>query len=374
MEAKKALRSYRGPADPLPFMGIINSLSFQCRNMERLSPAIITRLKRDMPWGSVEVTRVGAMANENTGMEFVKTTGTVVGDVIILGEDISGLSTGVRIYDATNGLLLKKISTLINGPITSADSKSFHKYCFTDRFTPSYYAKWSYLGAQKSGVTFAAGTVNFATGYLAYDLISGWLYPDPAEPGGNTQSLWLYKDDAYVNGVSFNRTDAHVTMATGVAITKDGVYVTMIDYDIVANVITNLVNFMNRYDLTMTLIAQTAPESVYPSLAMVQNPKGNAKFITYTYDLGGDAWCLLPSLAGPYKFAIDSGAGFFSPLGVIKGVYFIWRRPYSVDKTITIIAYDLANAGAEKYRLTINAAAPQLDIWRGVTAEQVKLW
>ena len=44
---ERALRVYRGPDDASPLMGVINSLSFQLRNMsDDMAPGTIHRLVR----------------------------------------------------------------------------------------------------------------------------------------------------------------------------------------------------------------------------------------------------------------------------------------------------------------------------------------
>lgn len=71
---ERALRVCRGPDNPAPLMGIINSLSFQLRNMaDDMAPGTIHRLVRKGADYEVTVTRVGAMGGKTYGMEFVTT-------------------------------------------------------------------------------------------------------------------------------------------------------------------------------------------------------------------------------------------------------------------------------------------------------------
>lgn len=58
-EAKRAVRSYRGPDDPGPFRGLINTLSHHCRNMKAANPAGIFKLHGRNQSGKATVMRVG---------------------------------------------------------------------------------------------------------------------------------------------------------------------------------------------------------------------------------------------------------------------------------------------------------------------------
>jgi hypothetical protein len=76
MDAKKALRVYRGPDNPAPFRNMIEQLSFKCRLMANtMTPNSIQKLSSAGPKGKVTVMRVGALATPFYGMEYVFTEG-----------------------------------------------------------------------------------------------------------------------------------------------------------------------------------------------------------------------------------------------------------------------------------------------------------
>jgi hypothetical protein len=365
MNAKRAIRNWKGPDSPIPFMGIVNALSFQCRNMASSSlPGTIQKLHQSVPGGEVEVMRVG-------DIEYVTTRGSVGITVIILAE--YGATGIIKIF-SIYGTLLRTIDTKILGYPISADSESFHIFTYTDHHSASYYSKYNYSGTQIFATEFSIGTVNSAKGYGHYDVLTGWADPDPYKEGGNVQWVALYKDYEFIGEVNFTCTDIHRTQCSSTAITEKGVYLTINDYDVEGGDILNYVLF---YDLKMELKSSSVPENGEPLLfPFAQDVYASRLFAVYSYDLGGYAMVFDDDLGNPFKITIQYQfdnplAIWHSPIGVIDNTYYYWFRNMAVDHKVTIVSYNLSKGGTKEKIVEISAGEGTLD--PGVMASGVIL-
>ena len=359
------VRSFRGD-DPMPYMGIIQSLSFGCHNIKEGTGTKLQRLSSPTPDGGfVMVTRVG-------DVEYVDVRSKPLYDVFILNTYGSSV---VKIFDQNGGALLRAVDPGISGSVISADD-SFHLFSYVDYLTASYYSKYDYSGAEIYGVAFDAGAVCFAKGRGAYDVIMGWVSPDPYQAGGNTQWVYLYKNNEYVGAKSYSCTDAHRTEAVSAAINDTGVYVLVRDYDFDGVNESNRLEWVEQYDFDMVYVGKTGTLSSPTTPGLLPLTPGMLEasndYVVYSYNLGYFGQSHKADLTTPLQFAVTGSDGsYHMPIGVQGSTFYYWHRNAAVDHKVQILTYDLLDSGAYKSTLELSAGDGTLE--PGAMAQRVKL-
>ncbi len=379
--AKRALRVYKGPDDPANFDSIINSLSFQCRNMDRLSdsPGAIYRLARETDkGGQVIVKRVGGQHP----IDYIWTYG---GMKILYGLLKSNIYGTVWFFNVYSGKVIKKIETDLKGLLVSCDESSFHLMSSKNHQTVSMLTKYGYDGSELFQTTFDAGQVYTSRSYNVYDILFGWLN-DGGPQVTNTQYLYLYKDLSFIAVLSFEtvligdfisgrtRTSTRVMDAF---ITDDYIFLLLVDTVASAGPGESLAfetakSYVQIYDFEFTKVAESSKEDdwnintdVYYDVSPVGLRVEKNK-ITYQYSLTKEvntmSWSMLngilslsaretkvPSiLTGIW----DGGSGLCNSFGIINGTLWRW---YGDNTGESHFAASYSIGMQEKTRATLDA-------------------
>lgn len=120
MDAKRAIRNYRGPDDAGPFMGLIEAMSFQLRNIKNSAKTNLQVLEKKLENGYVKVMRVG-------DVEYVTTRGGGVGRNYILYTD----EFGDLVIFNMEGKKIKNFTPGAGYDIIGADETGFHCFFWT---------------------------------------------------------------------------------------------------------------------------------------------------------------------------------------------------------------------------------------------------
>lgn len=366
--SKRALRVYEGPSNPSPFMGLINSMSFECWNMDRIvgvPGAVYSLTRKTENGGKVIVKRV----NMNGAVDYVWTY-SAGGFVVLMKSNLYGT---IWFFNSNGGNVLKQIETNLKGLLVSCDEDSIHMMSAMNHETISMLTKYDYNGAILVQIGFPAGTVYNSRSHKSYDVLFGWLN-DQAYHVTNTQYLYLYKDYEYVAFLPFETVltgsgDEQIVTSTRVmdaVITNAYIFLLLTDQRFLKESLyyDKVESYIQVYDFNFTKLAETSKfldfESgnvdfddswrVVPIGLRVENNK-----ITYQY--GDTYWINIVDMTvteegditlstrttvkpSDWEDTWQGASGLTNSLGIIDGCLWRWYRHLDDDSN-TIHDYSL---------------------------------